>query len=118
MLAHESGDPMLAARFSCLTQIKEDAWGAVDAVAGDEGRSDQAKQSGVLVRVVRERLLKPLVIAARRHAEHATHGLDTELLAMSPDEIIGRTDTPHTWRSHVIDATLSATIWAVLITWG
>ena len=41
----------------------------------DERRPNQAQEPGVLLRAVRERLLQPLVVAARRDAEDATHCL-------------------------------------------
>jgi hypothetical protein len=39
---------MLAAGFAGFTEIEEDARGTVDALARNEGRPNQTKQSGVL----------------------------------------------------------------------
>jgi len=71
--AHEPRDTMLAAGLASFAQIEEDARGTVDAVARGEGRTNQTKQPGVLLRAVRNRLVKPRVVAARGHAEDATH---------------------------------------------
>jgi hypothetical protein len=58
--AHEPRDTVLAAGLAGFTQIEEDARGTVDAVARDEGRPNQTKQSGVLLRAVRDRLVMTL----------------------------------------------------------
>jgi hypothetical protein len=47
-LAHQPPDAVLAAGLSRLTQIEEDAGGAVDAVTRDERRPNQTKQPGIL----------------------------------------------------------------------
>ena len=73
--AHQPRDAMLAAGLAGFTQIEEDARGAVDAVTRDERRANQAKQPGILLGAVRDRLLQPLVVAARSHAEDAAHHL-------------------------------------------
>ena len=57
VLAHEACDAMLTASLSRLTQVEEDAGSAKDAVTRDEGRADQAQQTGILLRVVRDRFL-------------------------------------------------------------
>ena len=75
-LAHQSRDAMLATGLASFTQIEEDARRAVDAVARDERRTNQPKQSGVLLRAIRDGLQQPLVIAARGYFEDATHHLD------------------------------------------
>ena len=51
-LAHKACDAMLTAGLSRLTQVEEDAGSAIDAVTCDEGRTDQAQQTGILLRVV------------------------------------------------------------------
>src|SRR4051812_3781871 len=86
MLAHQSCDPMLATRFAGLTEIQQDPPGAVDALAGRERGADQAKQSGVFLRVVRIRLCEPRVVTARGDTEQATHDLHAALLSIRPDE--------------------------------
>src|SRR3954465_3367936 len=90
MLAHQSCDPMLATRFAGLTGIQEDPRGAVDALAGRERGADQAKQSGVFLRVVRIRLCEPRVVTARGGTEEATHYLHAVLLSMRLDEFVRR----------------------------
>jgi hypothetical protein len=45
------------------------------AMARDEGCPNQTKQTDVLLRAFRDRLLKPRVVASRRHAEDAAHRL-------------------------------------------
>jgi hypothetical protein len=79
---------MLAAGLAGFTQIEEDARGTADAVARDEGRPNQTKQPGVLLRAVRDRLLKPRVVAARGHAEDAAHSLRAVLVSMRSDEFV------------------------------
>src|SRR5437870_224874 len=95
--AHQSRDAMLAARLSGFAQVEEDARGAVDAVTCDERCPNQAKEPGVLLRAVRDRLLQPLVVAALRHAEYTTHHLHAVLLSMRLDEFVHRTDSPGAW---------------------
>ena len=56
---------MLAAGLAGFTQIEDDARGTADAVARQKGRSNQTKQPGVLLRAVRDRLLKPRVRSSR-----------------------------------------------------
>jgi hypothetical protein len=51
-LTHQSGDAMLAAGLAGLTQIEEDPRGTIDAVARNERRPNQPKQSGVLLGVI------------------------------------------------------------------
>ena len=51
--AHQPGDAVLAKGLSGLPQIKEDARGAVDALARGEGRANKAQQPGILLGPVR-----------------------------------------------------------------
>jgi hypothetical protein len=51
---HQSRHAMLAAGFSGLAKIEEDAWRTVDAMAGRERRTDQTKQPSILLRSVRD----------------------------------------------------------------
>ena len=56
---------MLATGLSGLTQIQEHPRGAVDALARRERCADQAKQPGIFLGPVRDRLREPLVVALR-----------------------------------------------------
>ena len=98
-LAHQPRDAMLAAGLSGFTQIEEDARSAVDAVTRDERRANQAKQPGILLRAVRDRLLQPFVVAARGHAEDATHRLHAVPVSMRLDEFVRRANSPGAWSS-------------------
>jgi hypothetical protein len=50
---------------------------------------------------VRERLLQPLVVAARRDAEDATHCLHAVPVSMGFNEFVRRADSPRAWlRGH------------------
>src|SRR3954466_3086962 len=91
MLAHQSCDPMLATRFAGLTEIQEGPRGAVDTLARRERGADQAKQPGVLLRVVGNRLCKPCVVPARSDAEQTTHHLHAVLVSMRLNEFVRRT---------------------------
>jgi len=71
--AHQPSDAVLATGLSGLPKVQEDARGAVDAVTRGERGTDQAKQPGILLGPVRERVREPLVVAARSYAEHVTH---------------------------------------------
>jgi hypothetical protein len=93
-LAHQPGHAMLAAGFARFPEIKKDPRRAVDAVTRNEGSPNQAKEAGILLRTVRNRLLKPLVVAARRDAENATHRLHSVPPSMGLDELIRRANSP------------------------
>src|SRR3954464_6607734 len=93
MLAHQSCDPMLATRFAGLTEIQEDPRGAVDTLARRERGADQAKQPGVLLRVVGNRLCEPCVVPARSDAEQATHHLHAVLVSMRLNEFVRPADS-------------------------
>ena len=56
---HQAGDAMLATGLSRLTQVQKDAGRAVDALTRDERRPNQAKQPGILLAPVRDRLREP-----------------------------------------------------------
>ncbi len=92
--AHQPGDAVLATGLSGLPQVQEDARGAVDALTRGERRTDQAKQPGILLGPVRDRVREPLVVAARSHAEHATHRLHAVLVSIGLDELVRRADSP------------------------
>src|SRR5947199_6912437 len=83
---------MLAAGLSRFTQIEEDPRGAIDAMTRDEGRADQAQQPGVLLGVVRDRLLEPVIVTAHGHLEDATHLLHAVPISIGFDEFVRRTD--------------------------
>lgn len=91
---HQPCDAMLAARLSGFTQIEEDARGTIDAVARRKRRTNQPKQSGVLLRAIRHGLQDPVVIAARGHLKDAAHHLHAVLMAVSLDELVCRTFAP------------------------
>src|SRR5688572_30704750 len=59
-----------------------------------EGRPNQAKEAGVFLRAIRNRLLKPLVVAAWRDAQNATHRLHGVPASMGLDELIRRPNSP------------------------
>jgi hypothetical protein len=84
---------MLAAGLAGFTQIEKDARSAIDAMTRDERRSNESKQPGVFLRAVRDRLLQPIIVAARGHFEDATHALDAVPDSMSLDEFVRRTDS-------------------------
>ena len=92
VLAHEPRDAVLAAGLSRLTQVQEHTRGTVDALTRDERRPDQPEQPGVFLAAVRDRLQDPFGVAARRHAEYATHRLHAVPLSMGLDERVGRAD--------------------------
>src|SRR5688572_6208440 len=86
---------MLTAGLSRLTQVEEeDAGSAIDAVTRDEGRADQAEQTGILLGVVRDRLLEPIVVAAHGHVEDATRHLHAVPVSMHLDKFVGRANPP------------------------
>src|SRR4029079_12816938 len=85
---------MLAADFARFTKIEKDTMRAVDAVTRNEGSPNQANKAGVFLRPVRSRLLQPLVVAARRDAENATHRLHGVLPSVRLDELIRRANSP------------------------
>lgn len=58
-----------------------------------ERGANQPKQSRILLRSIRERLLQPLVVAARRHLENAAHRLDAVAISIGLDELVRRSDT-------------------------
>jgi hypothetical protein len=93
-LAAQPRDAVLAARLSGFTQIEEDAGRAVDAVARNERRPNQAKQPRVLLSAIRDWLQQPVVISARGHLENATHHLHAVPFSMRLDEFVGRADSP------------------------
>jgi len=88
-LTHQPRDAMLAAGLSRFTQIQEDPRGAIDAMARDERRSDQTKQPGVLLSPVRDRLLQPVVVAARGYLENPTQRLHAVSISIRFDELVG-----------------------------
>jgi hypothetical protein len=75
VLPHQPSDAMLAAGLACLTQVQEDPRRAVDPLPRSEGRANQPQQPRILLGAVRERVLAPLGVAARRHLEDAAHDL-------------------------------------------
>lgn len=85
---------MLAADFARFPEIEKDTRRAVDAMTCREGCPNQAKEAGVFLRALRNRLLKPLVVAARRDAENTTHRLHGVLASMGLDELIRRPNSP------------------------
>src|SRR5437016_6820368 len=91
-LTHQARNAMLAAGLSRFTQIEEDTRGAIDAMTRDEGRADQAQQPGILLGVVRDRLLEPVIVAAHGHLEDATHPLHAVPISIGFDEFVGRAD--------------------------
>src|SRR5678815_3174066 len=92
-LTHQPRDAMLATSLSRFTQIEEDSWGAVDAMARHERRPDQTKQPGVLLSPVRDRFLQPVVIAARSHFEDPTQRLHAVSVSIGLDELVGRANS-------------------------
>ena len=93
VLAHQPLDAMLAAGFSRFAQIEKDARRALDPVARSKRRPDQPQQPHVLLGAIRQRLLEPGVVAARRHVEYAAHRLDAELPLVPLDERVCRANT-------------------------
>ena len=93
-LAHQPGHAMLAADFARFPEIEKAPRRAVDAVTCHEGSPNQAKEAGVLLRTVRNRLLTPLVVAAWCDAENATHRLHGVPPSRGLDELIGRANSP------------------------
>src|SRR5688572_24804434 len=85
---------MLATGFAGFSQIEENPRCAVDAVARDKRCSNQAQQSGVLLRAIRDGLQQPLVIAARGYLQNATQHLHAVLISMRLDELVDRADSP------------------------
>jgi hypothetical protein len=88
---------VLATGLSRFTQIEEDARGTENAVARDERRSNQSQESSILLDVVGNRLLQPLVVAARGDTKHPTHGLHAVTTSMGLDELVRRADAPGAW---------------------
>jgi len=67
-----------------------------------ERRPDQAKQPGILLGPVRDRVREPLLVSARGHAKDATHGLHTVPVSMGLDETgtsIGLAPCSASWTS-------------------
>jgi hypothetical protein len=81
---------MLTARLSGFKQIQEYTWRPADALARDERRADQTKQSSIFLRSPRNGLLEPVAVAAQGDLEHAAHRLDTVLMPMRLDELVRR----------------------------
>lgn len=94
IFAHQARDSVLAAGLTGLSKIEKDTKCAVDAMARDEGRANQAQQPGILLSPIRNRVLEPFVIATWRNSEHSTHDLDGMLASMSFNELIAPTDIP------------------------
>lgn len=92
ILAHQVRNSVFAAGLTGLSKIEKDTGCAVDAMARDEGRANQSQQPGVLLGPIRNRVLEPFVIAARRNSEHSTHDLDGMLLSMRFNELIDPAD--------------------------
>lgn len=79
---------MFTACFPDFTQIHQDPRGSIDAMTGNEGGANEPEKSGILLRSVGERVLKPRVIPGSRDAEYSIHGLDAELFSLCLDELI------------------------------
>jgi len=86
--AHKARDTMLAAGLARLTQVQEDARRAIDTLARNEGGADQAKEPGVLLRALRDRLPEPVVVPARSHVENPAHRIHGVLVSVGLDELI------------------------------
>src|SRR6516162_11929336 len=85
---------MLAAGFTGLSQIEEDASRPVNAVTGFIGGPDQPKQACVLVRPVGQRIFQPCVEAAGANLQSTAHGLYLKLATMNLDEFVDPTSGP------------------------
>jgi hypothetical protein len=68
---------------------------------------NQTKQSRVLQGAIRERLVQPLVVAARRHFQHAAQHLHAGRVTLRLDEFVGRADAPE-----LVDV-MTVTWWAL-----
>jgi len=84
---------MLTAGLAGFPQIEEHAHGAIDAVTRNKRRANQSDEPGVLLRVVRDRVLQPVVIPARSHFEDPTHHLHAVAISMSLDECVRGTNS-------------------------
>jgi hypothetical protein len=62
-------------------------------LARGERRTDETQQTGVLDRPIRERLMQPLVVAARCNFYDTAEHLHAEPVAMGFDEFVGRADS-------------------------
>ena len=71
--SHYPSNSVLAAGFTGLAQIEENARRAIHALAGLEGRADQTQQALIFNGSVREGFFQPGVVAARRDVEQSTH---------------------------------------------
>src|SRR5690349_4396616 len=87
---------MLAARFTGLAQIEEDAWGPIDAMTGLIGGANYPQQARILLGSVGQWISQPFVEAARANTQSPAHRLHLKLATMSFDEFIGPTSRPGT----------------------
>lgn len=65
---------------------QKDPWGPVDTVARCIRHADQAEQSLILHRSIRERFVQPGIEPAARHVEKAAHHGRIKLSAIGVDE--------------------------------
>ena len=93
ILARESFDSMLTARFTGLAKIKEDAGSAVNPMTSYKRSPDQAQESRIFLTAIRDWLFEPLVEAAGSDLENLAHLLHTDLAAMRFDELITLADS-------------------------
>lgn len=89
---HNPSDPMLATGLTRFAQIEKDPRGAVDPVTRRMRRADEAEQSLILHRVIREGSMQPGIEPAARHAEETAHHRRIKLLAMGFNEDVFQSD--------------------------
>jgi hypothetical protein len=83
---------MFAAGFSGFSQIQKHPWCAVNAMAGNKGRTDQTKKSGIFFSSIGKWLLQPVIVAASCNLENLAHGFDAVLLAMRLNTLVSPTN--------------------------
>lgn len=89
---HNPRDTMFAAGLARFSQIEKDSRGTVDAVARRVRRTDEAEQSLILHRSIREGFMQPGIEPATRHAEETAHNGRIEFSAMGVDEGVLQSD--------------------------
>lgn len=86
---HDPLHPMLAVGLAGFPQVEKYPRSSINAVTRFVGGADQGQRTRFLQCAVRYRLLKPLVVAARRDIQGPAHHLDGEFASVSLDELVG-----------------------------